>query len=172
MKTAKKNHVIVNTENVSPDFRWAIRGLYYTLFSALLVILVVLLIFLIFIVRKSGWDESLTTLNNPYNFSLLGVCLLFYFLDRFCVNKKTIYLKNNTLYYATQKKGIICEFPQKEIKAIWIKPIGIKRTNYGLFIRTKSGTTRIKLTWAWVWNVWKLEKRIKRMRQQNNIREY
>lgn len=153
------------------DFCWTIRDLYHTLFCGLLVILLILLAIIGFIAYGGvGWNEVLTGLDNRYNFSLLGACLLFFLLDRFCANKRIIYFVNNTLYYAKEKKGIVYEFPVDQIRRLRIRRID--RNNYALFVLMSEGEFRIKLTWAWVWNVWKLEKRIKQIRDHYHITEY
>ena len=152
------------------DFQWTTRGLYHAVFCVLLVVLFVLLLVMACIAYAKGWSETVAGFIEVYGFSVPGACLLFYLLDRFLGNKKTIYLKNDVLCFTTQKRGVIYEFPVQQIKGlkIWYVFQGI----YLLTVQLPEGEVRIKLRGVWVWNLWKLDQYIGRMRNHYHIPTY
>lgn len=149
------------------DFQWTTRGLYHAVFCILMVVLFVLLLVMGCIAYEKGWSEMVAGFIEVYGFSLPGVCLLFYLLDRFAGDEKTIYLSNDVLCFATQKRGVIYEFPVQQIKGlkIWYVFQGI----YLLAVQLPEGEVHIKLRGVWVWNLWKLDRYIRRMRNHYRI---
>ena len=149
------------------DFQWSTRSLYHAYFCVLLLVQFVLLLVMVCIAFEKGWSETLAGFIDIFGFSLPAASLVFYLLDHFAGNKKTLYLKNDVLCFATQKRGVIYEFPVQQIEGlkIWYVFQGI----YLLTVQLPEDEVRIKLRGVWVWNLSKLDRYITRVRAHYHI---